>query len=151
MKRTFRYGVFETNSSSSNTFVVFDDEAVFEEWANNPDVFLDLRQARWGDCDPEDAAELDEMVYVAGAADLVARYDEVYNAEVDDMAENGLDPDEDGSFDKWLVLAHIVPHPSHFDRPWPDLGFEQGAWTLWGEKLETDGQGRPVYYIEVAN
>ena len=147
MKTVIRKGVFETNSSSHHTLMVFADDAVFDEWESDPQVFLDLRKATWTDWYPESEQELEELLYVVSADDIIREGDEVYEEFIAD-----LDPQDDGSYKPGLTYNYIVPHPNHYkDCYYVELEVNQGAWIYEDERILLDSQGRQIYDVDVCN
>lgn len=163
MKRTIRYAAFETNSSSEHTLVVFEDEALKEEWMGDPDLFLDLRKADWvgEDGDPE--------AFWATAADLIRQGDDAWEAAMaervawhnDNIAsEYGLEPAEriEDFSDNPAELAvseKLVPADFWSGGNWDGWGvmladYEVDEWSADSVK-EYAAQGYPVVKVTVGD
>ena len=136
MKRTVRYGTFETNSSSEHTLVVFDDPGIREMWMGSPDLFLDLRDAEWvGDSDDYSGVFFVTADHVISRGDVIwgqvlARRVEEYNEAVADL---------DGAKD--LTIEDVAEAPTEMAigqgllpaEYWK--ASEYSSWDGWGVKL----------------
>ena len=144
MKKTIRCRVFETNSSSVHTLVVFEDPNARDIWESDPDAFLDLRDVEWVDGYEE------PNVFPVGMYNVVYRNGNVWNEAMEEriawhnetiavpFGYAPADNVEDFSDDpvELAIKAWLVPHSYWNQSPYGDWGVSCSEYEVWEQSSD---------------